>query len=305
MNKFRSAILGGAGAPSMGPIVASKSGRNAEGDRLASVEIPRDAGRTADHRDEDRHRLARETAVIAYKGKKLTVDLINLSGGGAMIEADITPRLWDRIDLYLGEGMPVECAVRWLRKNRIGLEFAHETHIECDAEQRDALLLEVIRRSFPELVAAPPAAAPQPEPEAAPQDATRRGEARHPLIWNGTILWQHDEHKVRLRNISASGVLIDSQVDLPEGVEVMLDLGDCGQYFATVSWSRCGQAGLLFRAPFDLSALAAGKPEVAPQRSRTPSYLDLSSDQSSPWAPGWERRDLADLRNSLEGFLKY
>ena len=305
MNKFRSAILGGAGAPSMGPIVASKSGRNAEGDRLASVEIPRDAGRSADHRDEDRHRLARETATIGYKGKKFTADLINLSGGGAMIEADITPRLWDRVDLYLGEGMPVECAVRWLRKSRIGLEFAHETHIECDAEQRDALLLEVIRRSFPELVATPPAAAPQPEPEAAPQDATRRGEARHPLIWNGTILWQHDEHKVRLRNISASGVLIDSQVDLPEGVEVMLDLGDCGQDFATVSWSRCGQAGLLFRAPFDLSALAAGKPEVAPQRSRTPSYLDLSSDQSSPWAPGWERRDLADLRNSLEGFLKY
>jgi len=305
MNKFRSAILGGAGVPSLGPLVSSKSGRNAEAERLASVEIPRDAGRSADHRDEDRHRLARETATIGYKGKKFTADLINLSGGGAMIEAGIKPRLWDRVDLYLGEGSPIECAVRWLRKSRIGLEFAYETHIECDAEQRDALLLDVIRRSFPDLVANAPAPMARPVPEAAVDDVTRRGEVRHPLIWNGAILWRHDEHKVRLRNISASGVLVDSQADFPEGAEVLLDLGACGQYFATVSWSRGGQAGLLFKAPFDLSALAAGKPEVAPQRSKTPSYLDLSSDQSSPWDSGWQRRELAELRDSLEGFLKY
>ena len=305
MNTFRDAILGGAGVAPSTPLVSSKKGRGAEGERLGSVAIPRDAGRSADHRDEDRHRLARETATIGYNGKRLTADLVNLSGGGAMIEADISPRLWDRVDLYLGEGSPIECAVRWLRNSRIGLEFAYETHIECDAEQRDALLLEVIRRSFPDLVANAPAPAARPAIEPDAEGATRRGEVRHPLIWNGAILWQHDEHQVRLRNISTSGVLVDAQAAFPEGVEVMLDLGACGQYFATVSWSRGGQAGLLFRAPFDLSALAAGKPDIAPQRTKTPSYLDLSSDQSSPWAPGWERRDLSDLANDLEGFLKY
>jgi hypothetical protein len=209
MNKFRSAILGGSGVVPSTPIVHSKSGGKAEGDRLVSVEIARDAGRSADHRDEDRHRLARETATIGYKGKKFEADLINLSGGGAMIEADISPRLWDRVDLYLGEGSPIECAVRWLRKNRIGLEFAHETRIECDADQRDALLLDVIRRSFPDLVATVPMVMPEPEPDldapAGAADASRRGETRHPLIWNGSILWQHDTHTVRLRNISASG----------------------------------------------------------------------------------------------------
>ena len=306
MNTFRDAILGGGGSAPSTPLVSQKNGRKAEGDRIGSVEIPRDAARSADHRDEDRHRLAREIATIEYKGKRLDVDLINLSGGGAMIEGDIQPRLWDRVDLYLGEGSPIECAVRWLRKNRIGLEFAHETRIECDARQRDALLLEVIRRSFPGLLAAAPAPAPSPEAEAPSNaPASRRGETRHPLIWTGELLWQHDSHTVRLRNISASGVLIDSPFDLPEGVEVMLDLGPCGQYFAAVSWSRGSQAGLLFKAPFDVSVLAASKPEVAPQRSKTPSYLDLSADQSSPWAPGWERRDLAQLRDSLEGFLKY
>ncbi len=304
MNKFRSAILGGPGVAPSTPIVTSKKGGKAEGDQLASVEIPRDSARSADHRDEDRHRLARETATIAFKGKKRVVDLINLSGGGAMIEADINPRLWDRIDLYLGEGSPIECAVRWLRGGRIGMEFAHETRIECAPEQRDALLLDVIRRSFPDLVANVPTVAPEPVADLTPTDASRRVEARHPLIWNGSILWRHDVHTVRLRNISASGALIDAQVDFPEGVELLLDLGASGQHFATVSWARGSQAGLAFQHPFDLALLAAAKPEIAAQHWDKPAYLDLSSGQASPWASEWERSELSDLQADLEGFLK-
>ncbi len=302
MNTFRDAVLGGAGAPPSNPLVTEKNGGTANGQRLGSFEITRDARHSANHRDQDRHRLARETAIIGYKGKKLEADLINLSAGGAMVEADVNPRLWDRVDLYLGEGSPIECAVRWLRKNRIGLEFAHETHLECDAEQRDALLIDVIRRSFPDLVTNVPVLAPKP---AGSGEASRRGERRHPLIWRGVILRQQDEHSVRLRNISASGVLIDSQIDLPEGVELLLDLGHSGQYSATVSWARGGQAGLLFKQPFDLAVLAAKKPEVAPQHWERPSYLGSASGQASPWASEWERRPLSDLANDLEGFLKY
>jgi len=316
MNKFRSTILGGAANTPPTPLIATKSGGKAESQRLASVEITRDAGRSTDHRDEDRHRLARETAIIDYKGDRLDVDLINLSGGGAMIEAGITVRLWDRIDLYLGDGSPIECAVRWLRKNRIGLEFAHETHIECTADQRDALLLDVIRRSFPDLVATVPPTKPdlKPGPEPKPgaetaaelgvEDTSRRGNIRHPLIWNGQILWQHDVHTVRLRNISTSGALIDTQVGFPQGVELLLDLGASGQYFATVGWSRGGQAGLRFHSAFDLSMLAAVKPEVAPQRWDRPTYLNLSSSQASPWASEWDRKQLSELASNLEGFLK-
>ncbi|MBA3834992.1 MAG: hypothetical protein H0X53_03940 [Sphingomonas sp.] len=303
MNKFRSAILGGAGVAPSTPLISGKRGGKAKGDHLNSIDIPRDAARSADHRDEDRHRLARETATIGYKGKMIEIDLINLSGGGAMIEADISPRLWDRIDLYLGAGSPIECAVRWLRGGRIGLEFAHETQIECSPEERDALLLDVIRRSFPDLVATVPMV--EPEPKSDPVATSRRGAVRHPLIWNGQILWQHDVHTVRLRNISASGVLIDSQLNLSEGVELMLDLGKSGQYLTTISWSRGGQAGLVFKRPFDLSALAAAKPDVAPQRWDRPSYLDRSSGRASPWASELERSELSDLQGDLEGFLKY
>ena len=278
MNKFRSTILGGASG-----VPATPSAN--------------------DHRDEVRHCLARETATIGFNGATLEVDVINLSGGGAMIEADISPQLWDRVDLYLGEGSPIECAVRWLRGGRIGLEFAHETRIECAPEERDALLLEVIRRSFPDiLTAAPPVA---PDAKADTVDDSRRTASRHPLIWNGKIAWQHEARTVRLRNISASGVLIDSQIDFPEGAELILDLGKSGKYAVTVGWSRGGQAGLVFKAPFMLSALAAARPEVTPQRWQRPAYLDRCADPSSPWESGWDRSALTDLGADLEGFLKY
>ena len=255
-----------------------------------------------DHRDEVRHRLTRETAAVEYDGAMLEVDLINLSGGGAMIEADMNPQLWDRVDLYLGGGNPIECAVRWLRNGRIGLEFAHETQLDCAPEERDALLLEVIRRSFPDIEL--PEASQDPRPAAGAVEPSRRGPSRHPLIWNGKIAWQHEARTVRLRNISTSGVLIDAHFDFPEGTELTLDLGKSGQYEATVGWSRGGQAGLVFKSPFMLSSLAASRPEVAPQNWKRPAYLDRCADQSSPWESGWERSPLADLRADLEGYLK-
>jgi PilZ domain len=316
MNKFRAAILRGeAGAP-VSPIVTDKRGSAAEADSLDGVIIPRGSVRLADHRGEDRHRLARETATIDYKGRSVEADLINLSGGGAMIEADISPRLWDRVDLYLGAGSPIECAVRWLRKDRIGLEFAHETRIECDADQRDALLLDVIKRSFPDLAPAAPMLEQPTEPKSgpapggdapsdtAPRDVSRRGDTRHPMIWNGSILWQHDVHVVRLRNISSSGALIDAPMPLPDGVELMLDLGHSGQYFANVSWCRSGQAGLVFQVPFDLALLAAAKPDIAARQWSRPTYLDRVAEQDSPWAEKWQRSSVAELRSELEGYLK-
>ena len=90
------------------------------------------------------------------------------------------------------------------------------------------------------------------------------------MIWNGKIAWQQQARTVRLRNISASGVLIDSPFDFPEGTDLTLDLGKSGQFEATVGWSRGGQAGLVFKSPFELSALAAARPEVAPQSWKRP-----------------------------------
>ena len=305
MNKFRSTILSGMGFKPGDPLVHGKDVRGAAADDLSSVEVPRGETRTADHRDDDRHRLAEEQAAVHYQGEDHQVDLINLSGSGAMIRADFDPKLWDRVDLVLAEGAEIECAVRWLRGDRIGLEFAHETRIDCDADARDALLLDVVRRSFPDLVAQPRESEPE-QPEVTEADtASRRSERRHPLIWMGEVHYQHSSERVRLRNISAHGAMIEGSVNYRTGAELLLDLGEAGQHFATVGWTCADKAGLVFDRLFDLATLSKSRPEVAAGQRRKPGLVSLPADDDSAWADGWGRLSVDEMRDNLEGFWKH
>ncbi|MGI8931886.1 MAG: PilZ domain-containing protein [Sphingomicrobium sp.] len=304
MNKFRSTILSGMGFKSVDPLVHGKQARGADSDDLSSIEVPRSEARSANHREDDRHRLAEEQALVRHDGEDHAVDLINLSGGGAMIRADFTPRLWDRVDLILAEGAEIECAVRWLRGDRVGLEFAHETRIDCSPEARDALLLDVVRRSFPDL--APKqreAVADVPEVDEA-DAASRRSERRHPLIWMGDVIHNHSTERVRLRNISEQGAMIEGPASYKHGAELLLDLGEAGQHFATVGWTCADKAGLVFAKPFNLALLSKTRPEVASGRPGKQSALRHPVDDNSPWADGWQRQSVDELRESLEGFLK-
>lgn len=312
MNSFRSAILSGKGLHPKNPRVHDKQGRGSIEEDLTSVEVPRSEHRTKNHREDDRHRLDQETALARFEGQEHEVDLINLSGGGAMIRCGFKPRLWERVDLILGEGGEIECAVRWIRGDRIGLEFAHETRIDCDPQARDALLLDVIHRSFPDVALAPREEVDVPVPVAKAEKAddddaianSRRNERRHPLVWMGEVYFSHTNEKVRLRNISEHGALIESPVQYPLGVEVLLDLGDAGQHFATVNWACGDKAGLKFKNEFDLKLLGSAKPEIAPQLMIRPGPGLATSDLDNPWADGWQRSSLEDLREDLEGYLK-
>ena len=304
MNKFRSTILSGMGFRTENPLVRGKEARGDGSDDLSSVEVSRAETRTANHREDDRHRLAAEQAAARCDGETHQVDLVNLSGGGAMIRADFTPRLWDRVDLILAEGAEIECAVRWLRADRVGLEFAHETRIDCAPEVRDALLLDVVRRSFPDIAAKerePEAEVPQTE---AADPASRRTERRHPLIWMGDVIHNHSSERVRLRNISEHGAMIESPISYHQGGELLLDLGEAGQHFATIGWTCADKAGLVFDKPFNLAALSKARPQVAPGLHSQPGVKRLPIDDNNAWADGWQRQSVNELRESLEGYLK-
>lgn len=313
MNSFRSAILSGKGLHPKDPVVQQKKKRGAKEDDLSSVPVPRTEHRTQNTREDDRHRLEHENARARFGGEEHEVEIINLSGGGAMIRAGFAPRLWERVDLIFVEGGEIECAVRWIRDDRVGLEFAHETRIDCDPRARDALLLDVIHRSFPDVALSPreDVVVPIPAGKTEKQDdddavaTSRRNERRHPLVWMGEIYFSHTNEKVRLRNISEHGALIESPVQYPLGVEVMLDLGDAGQHFATVSWTCGDKAGLKFNNEFDLKLLGNAKPELAPEMLTRPGPAGrVSIDQDNPWADGWKRQSLEELRSDLEGFMK-
>ena len=292
-NGFRATLRSGRGPL----VVADKHAKvDTSATGLAAVLVSRSENRRTNQRGGDRHRLSDEQALVRRKGKRHVVDLINLSQDGAMVRGKFTANLWDRVDLVLGEtggiANQVECAVRWIRGDRFGLEFAHETRVDCDSKTLDDLLLQVIRHSFPDIAIKPsPVAVPD-----APEH--QRGEIRHPMIWNGVLRHNAEWETFRLRNISRLGAMIECPVTLAVGAVVKLELSEIGRLTATVSWSRGNQSGLEFDQPFDVRNLSRSKPEIAPQPSS-------ASDDRSPWAAEWNRLSVSELRDALEGFLKH
>lgn len=311
MNSFRSALEKGEGPHPSGPLMPGKKPSGADEARgLGSIAVPRDTVRNVNHRDDDRHRLQAEAATLKVGRKSHKVELINLSGGGAMVSTDVALAMWQKVHLGLGDCTPVECAVRWIKGDRIGLEFAHETQVGGDDAARDAMLLDVLKRSFPESAVAPVAAkvsdipAKPAKPVDGPTGAQRRVELRHPLIWWGEIHFNHDSSRVRLRNISEHGALVDSDVAFACDAEVLLDLGGAGQHFAVVTWSRGDQVGLKFANPFNIALLSKVKPDVATHQWARPSYLKSGRQTEAEWSDSWQSASLTDLREDLEGFWK-
>jgi hypothetical protein len=238
---------------------------------------------------------------VTYQGADYEAEAINVSGGGAMIATDVMPNLGECMHLQLGDGGTVECAVRWIKGGRLGLEFAHETQLHCSDDERAAVLREVIQQSFPDEKFD---SVPVEQPPEAAEPADQRAATRHPLIWVGEL--HHGSHSwsVRLRNISATGALVDCPAPLRSNSEVVLDLGKAGTVFAAVSWRVGDHIGLRFDEPFDLQRLSQSKPQVTPHRWLRPSYLEEDVKAGSPWDDSWSRMSVDDLRTQLEGFMK-
>ncbi len=295
-NEFRATLRSGRRDEA---VVANKTKRretDARAGRLGDIKVARSESRSSNQRKDDRHRLSEEQAVLRRKGKRHVVDLINLSHGGAMVAGDFKAKLWDKVSLVLGEAGEIECAVRWIRDGRYGLEFAHETQVDCDSETLDELLRQVIRNSFPgvdlTLRGSPSGEAEKPE--------EKRVGARHPLIWSGILHHDYDREVVRLRNISQIGALIECPVSLPVGLTVYLELDNIGRIEATVSWSRGSQTGLSFAEPFDVVSLSKAAPNVASKADTQSHFAPYGQGcDQSPWAPQWKRVSVQDLGATL------
>jgi hypothetical protein len=296
---IRAKIFGG--QPDPNPVVAAKKSKGARADTLSSITVPREETRRANTRDEDRHRLPDEQVRVTHNGESHDVQLVNLSGGGAMVAGDFEPLLWDRVELRLGENGTIECAVRWIKNGRVGLEFAHETRLDCSPSERAKVLSAVINKSFPE-VEIPESSVPVETSQAVGDE--HRGGRRHPLIWSGLLHHDFQSSPCRLRNISETGAMIECGSPLRAGAEPMLQLGETIHIDTTVAWVAGDTAGLRFSKPFDLALLADARPDVA-ANWEAPSYLQPGvAAADSPWDEQWDRMSIGELRQSLEGFLK-
>ena len=307
-NSFRSAVLSGKVGRHDDLVARTKKGRidrSAEG--LTGVAVPRHERRSRDERGGDRHRLTGETAAVRIGKRKHDVELINVSGGGAMIAGKLDVKLWDPVELQLGENGRVECVVRWIRNERIGLEFAHETRLDCSAAEREALLREVLARSFGEVEFELPRAERTRKSDLEPRidpASDQRVADRHPLIWTGVLHHDYQSSPIRVRNISSTGCMIECSAPVRVDTEPLLELSEALSISGTVMWVVGDQVGFQFHSPFDMAQLAESLPDVAPSEWIRPSYLDPEPGADSPWDPRWNRLSVSELRNELEGFMK-
>jgi len=307
-NSFRSAVLSGKAGRHEDLVARTKKGRvdrSAEG--LTGIAVPRRETRSQNQRGGDRHRLTGETATISIGRRKHAIELINVSGGGAMISGDLDLKLWDPVELLLGENGRVECVVRWIRGDRFGLEFAHETRLDCKAAERETVLREVLTRNFGnvefELPRSERTRKADVEPEIDPA-SDKRIAHRHPLIWTGVLHHDYQSSPIRVRNISSTGAMIECTTPVRVGTEPLLELGDAISVSGTVAWAIGDQVGFAFHSPFDMAQLAESLPDVAPSEWIRPAYLSSGTDSNSPWDPRWNRMSVGQLKQELEGFMK-
>ncbi|HYJ52717.1 MAG TPA: PilZ domain-containing protein [Allosphingosinicella sp.] len=257
-------------------IIVRKAGERADHRRvggLTDIAVRREESRKTNQRREDRHMNLADKAVITFRRKRIDVEIVNVSTHGVMIDADIEPRVGERINISIEDCNQTRCSVRWLKGRHIGLEFAEETVLIAPANVRQLIVSGRRAGEQAERLAMKPARAP-----------------RHTLILRAVLHCGIESHEVRLRNISANGAMLDCGEDLLEGAPVVLELAGGGAVAAQarVRWCRSGQIGLLFEAPFDMTLLADGTPVKAPasglKRYVKPDYLGSEGDPDSPWA---------------------
>lgn len=277
MHELRSTILSG---EPKAALVARKGKNKAEGASpggLTKIAIKRQEARVTDQRLEDRLRGIVESTTIVFRRRRQRVSVVNVSSRGAMIRAEIEPRIGEKIDLLFDDKNRTNCIVRWIRDGRIGLEFVNET-----------IFWTSDRSSGPVFQAE--------KPEPAAIHAVSDREPRQKLLRAGTLYWSGISIPVRLRNISGSGAQVESGRELCPGSEVELDLGEAGFQIAEVRWSKDGQVGLRFAETFDIESLAPSQKAERPPELLKPAYLETELQPDSPWAARFEKLSLTDLK---------
>lgn len=290
MHELRSAIASGEALRPNGPI-AKKTKKAEPKGGLTAIAVKRQESRLTNQRREERHREIVEEATIYFRRRKHQVPVVNVSSSGLMIETDLEPWIGESLDIQFEECNRTKCVVRWIRGNRMGLEFNDETTIIGGAGIQDF----IIRRLRGQEGA---------ETEAVLPNAKANREPRHNLIWIATIHCNHDSIPSRMRNISTEGAMLETTHDFPIGTEVLLDLEEAGTAFAKVKWAKGGQIGLKFDSKFNLKNLAKCTPTAASVAANgkpttymvKPSYLEGEKSPNSPWAAMWDKFSLEDLK---------
>ena len=129
MHETRTAILAGDIKRGQNPAPSPESCRRRKSAEatLVDVAIPREQRRVTNQRQENRFDGVVKRAIVIFRRRTSIVRVVNVSGGGVMIESRIMPRIGEAVWLKFEGFDKVEAIVRWVKKGRIGLDVGEGT----------------------------------------------------------------------------------------------------------------------------------------------------------------------------------
>jgi hypothetical protein len=71
------------------------------------------------------------------------------------------------------------------------------------------------------------------------------------LLADLTIDGSSEQHKVKVRNLSAGGMMVESDLDVIQGQRIMALLRNIGPVRGEIAWARSGRFGVAFDRPID------------------------------------------------------
>ena len=92
----------------------------------------------------------------------------------------------------------------------------------------------------------------------------KRGQDRDSLFLKATLRFATtgDQGDVRIRNLSAGGVMAEAAVQVPRGEKVELQLRNIGWIRGTVAWVAEGRIGIAFEHPIDPKMARKAQPDL-------------------------------------------
>ena len=99
-------------------------------------------------------------------------------------------------------------------------------------------------------------------------------EPRYRLMRRAVTAIDGERVELRLRNISSMGALVDCEIPVPPGAELVIDIIGVGPVRAVVRWSQPGKFGVRFTSGFDLGRLSPKREAQNPVTMLKPWYVD-------------------------------
>lgn len=165
-------------------------------------------------RPEERQRFTRQAVILAAKLRdsqgSVPCDVLDLSAGGAKVQASVDFPVGAEVQLEIGELQSFHATVAWCQGAFLGLNF-HESP-------------ENVATSMPALL------------EAARDERERRRHIRSSVIWTGEIYGGLRRAKCEVLNISSGGAKLRTQGHFPAGTEVTVRSIRFGEFTAEVIW---------------------------------------------------------------------